>query len=256
MYLALHEGSENLQENWSCELCWEYGSSLGARNSVSRFVTQHSGEPDFYCIVRHLGSFTAANWVSFDFNVSCSSCWGYSLINTLKFKKKKLSHYILWGAAFALFKKFVGSSCRKFAMFVRRPGYIPLRHTYTYSSVPGAYTKSPYQDWHDLHSWKTPAGFWSVWNTHVRFLWDELHLQKFGTMCICASRTHVEILNCTVLKTSRDDRGVNRRGTLLLDRVLVWMIINGCFCYFKQHFLILVRNPNSRIKLIQDHNVV
>ena len=37
---------------------------------------------------RHLGSLTAANWVSFDFNVSCSSCWGSSLINTLKFKKK------------------------------------------------------------------------------------------------------------------------------------------------------------------------
>jgi len=37
--------------------------------------------------LRHLGSSTAANWVSFDLNVSCSSCWGYSLINTLKFKK-------------------------------------------------------------------------------------------------------------------------------------------------------------------------
>ena len=36
---------------------------------------------------RHLGSSTAANWVSFDLNVSCSSCWGYSLINTLKLKK-------------------------------------------------------------------------------------------------------------------------------------------------------------------------
>ena len=31
---------------------------------------------------RHLGSFTAANWVSFDLN----SCWGYSSINTLKLK--------------------------------------------------------------------------------------------------------------------------------------------------------------------------
>ena len=37
---------------------------------------------------RHLGSLTAANWVSFDFNVAYSSCWGYSLINTLKLKKK------------------------------------------------------------------------------------------------------------------------------------------------------------------------
>ena len=27
-------------------------------------------------------------WVSFDFNVSYSPCWGYSLINTLKLKKK------------------------------------------------------------------------------------------------------------------------------------------------------------------------
>jgi len=38
----------------------------------------------------HLGSSTAANWVSFDLNVSCSSCWGYSLINTLKLKKKRV----------------------------------------------------------------------------------------------------------------------------------------------------------------------
>ena len=38
----------------------------------------------------HLGSLTAANWVSFDFNVSYSSCWGYSLINTLKLKKKEV----------------------------------------------------------------------------------------------------------------------------------------------------------------------
>jgi len=37
---------------------------------------------------RHLRSLTAANWVSFDFNVSYSSWWGYSLINTLKLKKK------------------------------------------------------------------------------------------------------------------------------------------------------------------------
>jgi len=38
-------------------------------------------------IVWHLGSSPATNWVSFDLNVSCSSCWGYSLINTLKLKK-------------------------------------------------------------------------------------------------------------------------------------------------------------------------
>ena len=35
-----------------------------------------------------MGSLTAANWVSFDFNVSYSSCRGYSLINTFKLKKK------------------------------------------------------------------------------------------------------------------------------------------------------------------------
>ena len=40
----------------------------------------------------HLGSLTAANWVSFDFNVCYSSCWGYSLINTLKLKKHKYRH--------------------------------------------------------------------------------------------------------------------------------------------------------------------
>ena len=34
-----------------------------------------------------MGSLTHANWVSFDFNVSYSSCGGYSLIKTLKLKK-------------------------------------------------------------------------------------------------------------------------------------------------------------------------
>jgi len=41
-----------------------------------------------------LGSLTAANWVSFDFNVAYSSRWGYSLINTLKLKKSQLTHLI------------------------------------------------------------------------------------------------------------------------------------------------------------------
>ena len=41
---------------------------------------------------RHLGSLTAANWMSFDFNVSYSSCWGYSLINTLKLKNIWFAH--------------------------------------------------------------------------------------------------------------------------------------------------------------------
>ena len=42
---------------------------------------------DFDNPSRHLGSLTAANWVSFDFNVAYFSCWRYSLINTLKVKK-------------------------------------------------------------------------------------------------------------------------------------------------------------------------
>ena len=40
---------------------------------------------------RRLGSSTVANWVSFDFNVAYSSCRGFSLINTLKLKKKSPS---------------------------------------------------------------------------------------------------------------------------------------------------------------------
>jgi len=43
---------------------------------------------------RHLGSLTAANWVSFDFNVVYSSCWGYSLTNTLKLKNNKRNQLI------------------------------------------------------------------------------------------------------------------------------------------------------------------
>jgi len=46
----------------------------------------HLPPVSFLLKFRHLGSSTAANWVSFDLNVSCSSCWGYSLINTLKLK--------------------------------------------------------------------------------------------------------------------------------------------------------------------------
>jgi len=41
---------------------------------------------------RHLGSLTAANRVFLDFNVAYSTCWGYSLINTLKLKKKVCYH--------------------------------------------------------------------------------------------------------------------------------------------------------------------
>jgi len=44
----------------------------------------------------HLGSLSAANWVSFDFNVSYSSCWGYSLINTFKLKKVNLRTRRTW----------------------------------------------------------------------------------------------------------------------------------------------------------------
>ena len=47
----------------------------------------------FSSSIWHLGSLTAANWVSFDFNVSYSSCWGYSLMNTLKLKKNWLHVY-------------------------------------------------------------------------------------------------------------------------------------------------------------------
>jgi len=43
--------------------------------------------------VTHLGSLTAANWVSVDYNVFYSSCWGYSLINTFKVKKKKVTRF-------------------------------------------------------------------------------------------------------------------------------------------------------------------
>jgi len=47
----------------------------------------HSSTQGFGQRLRHLRSLTAANWVSFDFNISYSSYWGYSLINTLKLKR-------------------------------------------------------------------------------------------------------------------------------------------------------------------------
>jgi len=37
-------------------------------------------------------TFPSSNWVSFDFNVAYSSCWGYSLINILKLKKNLASN--------------------------------------------------------------------------------------------------------------------------------------------------------------------
>jgi len=58
-----------------------------------RGVTRSNAWPTilvgFFLVARHLGSLTAANWVSFDFNFSYSSCWGYSLINTFKLKSCK-----------------------------------------------------------------------------------------------------------------------------------------------------------------------
>ena len=79
---------------------WEQGSepklSEGSRIDpvAMRSMIEHSPseirhENIDHRIPRHLGSSTAANWVSFDLNVSCSSCWGYSLINTLKLKKSQ-----------------------------------------------------------------------------------------------------------------------------------------------------------------------
>jgi len=54
----------------------------------SRWVWWRTWVLSITCLTkRHLGSLKAANWVSFDFYVSYSSCWGYSLINTLKLKK-------------------------------------------------------------------------------------------------------------------------------------------------------------------------
>ena len=44
---------------------------------------------------RHLGSLTTATWVSFDFSVSYSSCWGYSLTITTQISPFD-SHYFLF----------------------------------------------------------------------------------------------------------------------------------------------------------------
>jgi len=55
-----------------------------------------------YQSTRHLGSLTAANWVSFDFNVAYSSRWGYSLIKTLKFKKKSTRNPVICSRHFCL----------------------------------------------------------------------------------------------------------------------------------------------------------
>jgi len=60
----------------------------------------------------HLGSLTAANWVSFDFNVAYSSRWGYSLINTFKFKKKIWRSCQAQGRGQAERKKFSEKICQ------------------------------------------------------------------------------------------------------------------------------------------------
>ena len=181
VYLALHKGSENLQENWSCELFREYGSSFGARNSVSRFVTKNSGDPDFYCIVG---------------------------LHSLRRNFCTLSKKLLVLHAKNLQCLYGGQAIFHCDTLTPVPQYLVLTQN-----------RLTRIDVTCICEWKTSAFFLSVWNTHVRFLRDELHFQKFGMMCICVSRTHVEMLNCTVLKTSRDDRGMNH--TLLLDRVFL-----------------------------------
>ena len=71
----------------------------GRGSEVGKFCSEYvQGPPDYVILNRLLlnradpqnlsnESLTAANWVSFDFNVAYSSRWGYSLINTLKLKR-------------------------------------------------------------------------------------------------------------------------------------------------------------------------
>ena len=158
-----------------------------------------------------------------------------------------LSDCILWGATFALFKKIVGSSCQKFTMFVRRPGHIPLRHTYTCSSVPGAYTKSPYQDWRDLHLW--------VENIRV-FLKCVEHTRAFSARWIAFPKVWHDVHLCeqntcrnAKLHCSENQSWRQRYESYTFTWSCLLVNDNGCSYYWKQHFLILVRNPNSRIKL-------
>ena len=66
----------------SCVLLWSSLLMLMLLYCFLLFLVELWG------LSRHLGSLTTANWVSFDFNVSWSSCWGQSLIKILKSKKK------------------------------------------------------------------------------------------------------------------------------------------------------------------------
>ena len=105
----IHHGQYNVTRK-VCYLVW-LTSGWGRRSRLAPQEPDHSSTdfvlfwsvvlewaffpPSFFPLLKsdissfwHLGSLTAANWVSFDFNVSYSSCWGHSLINTLKLKKK------------------------------------------------------------------------------------------------------------------------------------------------------------------------
>ena len=70
-----------------------YCASIWARSCCNWCASSVDSNPKKKKTSWHLGSLTAANWVSFDFNVSYSSCWNYSLINTLKLQKK---HYTVF----------------------------------------------------------------------------------------------------------------------------------------------------------------
>jgi len=76
--------------------CWEGSKPPGSDHTRAEAQTTcvpktaPQTRSQSFLFVWHLGSLTAANWVSFDFNVSYSSGWGYSLINTYKLKKKCL----------------------------------------------------------------------------------------------------------------------------------------------------------------------
>jgi len=63
------------------------GRKKGTENyNTERIVMERDSAKYKLVLTRSPKRSGQSSWVSFDFNVSYSSCWGYSLINTLKLK--------------------------------------------------------------------------------------------------------------------------------------------------------------------------
>jgi len=138
---------------------------------------------------RHFGSLTAANWVSFSFNVSYSSCWSYSLINTLKLKNIWWWRINTWTRYLSDKKVWcLWSGCMSVPLYV----YVTHnQHVILYWWHKKVLWQYQHCQWRHRTSWRLVGGFfdplfkrsrlyctdvclpWYFW--HIKVWWQYLH---------------------------------------------------------------------------------